>query len=546
MKIDITSFTGEVPRLDSHLLEDTQAESAVDCRLTNGSLRAYRVPQDEQLLAQTPQSIYLYRNEGNRYWFDWAEDVDVIGSPVADDPNNRVYYTATVKGPRYTDNGLALSGGSDYPVNDHQLGMPEPDVAPVVSLSGTPLEDAQEVDAETRFYTYTWVDENGREGPPSLPSGEIVVKPGETVDITVGAGPGAVDLNITHYRIYTSTQVGVYQLCTQIRPSQESAGIIATDTPVGVTSVVDETPMDKRGDILETIGWVAPPHNLKGLVVLPGGVAVGFSGKDLMFSEPYHLYAWPMAYRLTVEYEIQALAVAANSVIITTSGYPYVAFGTEPSAMTLERLDTAHACISKRSMVDMGDMALYASPDGLVRIAGGQADLMTRNIINPEDWRQRFQPDTIHACFHDGRYFGFYGNSVNGGGFIFSPDDRTFTELGTYADACFRDLQDDSLYLAIGNIIQAWDKGTELMPFRWRSKVFQGKPAAFTSARVMANSYTNLIFRVFRDGQPILELPVTSDRGFRLPAGRGSRWQFELAGTDTVTAVIVASSMAEL
>ncbi|WP_257296565.1 hypothetical protein [Endozoicomonas sp. YOMI1] len=47
------------------------------------------------------------------------------------------------------------------------------------------------------------------------------------------------------------------------------------------------------------------------------------------------------------------------------------------------------------------------------------------------------------------------------------------------------------------------------------------------------------------DGQ-ILELPVTSDRGFRLPAGRGSRWQFELAGTDTMTAVIVASSMAEL
>ncbi|USE38672.1 hypothetical protein [Endozoicomonas sp. SCSIO W0465] len=304
--------------------------------------------------------------------------------------------------------------------------------------------------------------------------------------------------------------------------------------------------MDRRGDILETIGWVAPPNNLQGIVVLPGGVAVGFSGKELMFSEPYHLYAWPAAYRLTVEYEIQSLAVAANSVIITTDGYPYVAFGTEPSAMTMERLDTAHACISKRSMVDMGDMALYASPDGLVRVAGGRADLMTRNIINPEDWRQRFRPDTIHACFHDGRYFGFYGHAANGGGFIFSPDSGTFTELGTYADACYRDLQDDSLYLAIGDTIKAWDKGTELMPYRWRSKVFQGKPAAFTSARIMADSYTNLVFRVFRDEQQVLELPVTSDRGFRLPAGRGSRWQFELAGTDTVTAVIVASSMAEL
>ncbi|WP_257280406.1 MULTISPECIES: hypothetical protein [unclassified Endozoicomonas] len=33
---------------------------------------------------------------------------------------------------------------------------------------------------------------------------------------------------------------------------------------------------------------------------------------------------------------------------------------------------------------------------------------------------------------------------------------------------------------------------------------------------------------------------LTSDRGFRLPAGRGSRWQIELEGTDTVTAVIMA------
>ncbi len=542
MKIDITSFTGEVPWLDSHLLEDTQAEAAVDCRLTNGSLRAYRTPLEEQVLATTPQSIYLYRNEENRYWFDWTTDVNVIRSPVADDPNNRVYYTGTVKGPRYTDSGLALSGGSDYPVNDHQLGIPEPDVAPVISLSGTPLEDAREVEAETRFYTYTWIDENGREGPPSLPSGEISVLPGETVNLTLASGPGAVDMNITHFRVYTSTQVGVYQLCTQVN----NVGSVATDTPVGVISVVDETPMDKRGDILETIGWVAPPNDLQGLVVLPGGVAVGFSGKELMFSEPYHLYAWPAAYRLTVEYEIKSLAVAANSVIITTSGYPYVAFGTEPSAMTLERLDTAHACISKRSMVDMGDMALYASPDGLVRIAGGRADLMTRNIINPEDWRERFKPNTIHACFHDGRYFGFYGDSLKGGGFIFSPDSGTFTELGTYADACFRDLQDDSLYLAIGNTIKAWDKGTDLMSYRWRSKVFQGKPALFNSARVMADSYTDLMFRVFRDEQLVLALPVTSDRGFRLPAGRGSRWQFELEGTDTVTAVIVASSMAEL
>ncbi|WP_163369656.1 hypothetical protein [Endozoicomonas acroporae] len=87
-----------------------------------------------------------------------------------------------------------------------------------------------------------------------------MVKPGETVDITVGSGRGAADLNITHYRIYTSTQIGVYQLCTQII----NADTVATDTPVGVTSVVDDTPLDQRGGILKTIGWVHHPITCKG------------------------------------------------------------------------------------------------------------------------------------------------------------------------------------------------------------------------------------------------------------------------------------------
>ncbi|WP_257296045.1 hypothetical protein [Endozoicomonas sp. YOMI1] len=48
------------------------------------------------------------------------------------------------------------------------------------------------------------------------------------------------------------------------------------------------------------------------------------------------------------------------------------------------------------------------------------------------------------------------------------------------------------------------------------------------------------------DWDLVMEIQVVSDRGFRLPAGRGSRWQFELEGTDTLTTLIVASSMAEL
>lgn len=539
MKLHINAFAGERPKVAGHLLPDENATLASNARLTDGSLRPYRSLKIIQSLSATPQTLYPYRDGNNLYWFDWAQDVDVVRSPIADDPNNRVYMTGTVKGPRFTDNQLALSGGSDYPVNDRQLGMPEP-AAPVAVVTGSADGDA--VDGETRSYTYTWIDENGREGPPAPPSASVDVLPGQNVQLTIASGLGAVDLNITHFRVYTTTASGTWQLCTSV----QYGGSVATDIPVGQTNVTDITEPDQRGETLATIGWNAPPFEMKGLVVMPGGVAVGYFGKELLFSEPYHLYAWPLAYSLTLDFEIRSLAVAGNSVIIGTTGKPYVAFGTEPSSMTLQQLDSAHACVSKRSTVDMGDMALYASPDGLVRIAGGQADLMTRNIINPQDWRERFRPDTLHGTYHDGKYYGFYRKDGNEGGFIFNPEDGHFTELDFYADAAVRDLEDDTLYLGIGNQLQAWDQGDSLLPYRWRSKGFKGKPVIFNSARIQADSYDNLTFRLIRDGIQIMEQTVASDRGFRLPAGRGSSWQIELEGTDTVYSVTLASSMGEL
>ena len=66
------------------------------------------------------------------------------------------------------------------------------------------------------------------------------------------------------------------------------------------------------------------------------------------------------------------------------------------------------------------------------------------------------------------------------------------------------------------------------------------------SARIEADSYDNLTFRLIRDGVQVMEQAITSDRGFRLPPGRGSDWQIELTGTDTVHRVTLASSMREL
>ena len=571
--------------MDDHLLPESGAALAENCKLTNGTLRAYNQPALNYTLPSSADCIHLYRDAGTEYWFSFAGDVDVVNSPIADDANNRVYMTGTTKGARYTDNILALTGGTDYPVNTMQLGIPEPDTAPVVTVEGLPEGiDAQGLDsdkssydneaegftyyatdskliytklsgdagdwsagkddendffAETRFYVTTWVTEDGAEGPPSLPSGEADWKQGQTVKLDVDDSPGSVDLTITHFRLYVTRGDGYWWLCEQVK---YGADTIVTDVPVGQTVVYDETPTEDRRSQLATTNWQAPPTDLQGITLLPAGTAAGFKGKELYFSEPYYLYAWPPQYRLTLEYDIVAIEAAGNSLIITTKGNPYLCFGTEPAAMTLERIDANQTCSSKRSMVDMGYQAMYASPDGLCAIANGAPQLVTANVINPKDWRADYHPEQIRAYFHDGKYYGFHDN----GGFIFDTQTGSFTHLSNTADSGFSDLETDSLYLHTDVAISQWDTGTDKMAYRWRSREYRTKPVKMNSARVFADSYTDIRFKLFINNAQVMDFPVPNNKGFRLPTGIGSTWQFELSGTDTVQSVTIASSMREL
>ena len=581
------------PKVDDHLLPESGAALAENCKLTNGTLRAYRQPQLSHTLPSAADSIHLYRDAGQEYWFSFDNDVDVVNSPIADDANNRVYMTGTTKGARYTDNILALTGGTDYPVNTRQLGMPEPDKAPVVTVKGLPegidakgleenlkdydaeaegftyyatdtkqvyvrlADDPEDPDAEkwsdgkdwesdffaeTRFYVTTWVTEDGEEGPPSLPSGEAEWKLGQSIKLEVDDSPGSVDLNITHFRVYVTRGDGYWWLCEKVKYGDGESADTVTDVPIGQTTVYDETPTEDRRSQLVTTNWQAPPTDIQGLTLLPYGTAAAFKGKELYFSEPYHLYAWPPQYRLTLEYDIVAIEAAGNSLIVTTKGNPYLCFGTEPAAMTLERIDASQVNLSKRSMVDMGYQAMYASPDGLCAIAGGAPQLVTANVINPEDWRANYKPEQIKAYFHDGKYYGFNDTS----GFIFDTQTGSLTNLSTATDSGFADLETDSLYIHTDDKISKWDAGANKLAFVWKSREYKGTPIKLNSARIVAESYTDLRFKLYRDGVEVMDVAVPSDRGFRLPPGIGSSWQFALTGTDTVYSVTLASSMSEL
>lgn len=92
--IIIQGSSGLKPRIDSKLLRSNEAVTADNCDFTGGAIKSIRVPFEVKDLAKTGgiKSIYLFNGTT---WLHWNEDVDVVRSPVANNTNERTYFTGT-------------------------------------------------------------------------------------------------------------------------------------------------------------------------------------------------------------------------------------------------------------------------------------------------------------------------------------------------------------------------------------------------------------------------------------------------------------------
>ncbi|ELP4925962.1 hypothetical protein QUN70_004764, partial [Salmonella enterica subsp. enterica serovar Kentucky] len=206
--IDIISMHGEMPRVLPHMLPDGYSALAQNCHFRFGVITPVNDDQkSEVIFDMNPETLFLY---SQNKWFTWSGIVDVVRSPVAQDPYGRVYYTDG-QYPKVTSAQIATSGSGPYPVNSYRLGVPAPESAITCSvLNPPPVEGTEEGDAkddETRFYTQTFVTAYGEEGPPGPQSSELTVKQGGSVDLTMQPPP-LQNSNITRRRIYRSVSGG--------------------------------------------------------------------------------------------------------------------------------------------------------------------------------------------------------------------------------------------------------------------------------------------------------------------------------------------------
>jgi hypothetical protein len=393
-----------------------------------------------------------------------------------------------------------------------------------------------------RSYVYTFVSRYGEEGPPSDPSSLVAVDPTQDANVTNMDTAVVGNYDITQKRIYrtvTSDAGTFFQLVDTIN--------LATATYLDTKADSDVT------TILPSEGWVAPRPSVHGIVAMPGGFIAGFSGNTVYFSEPYYPHAWPLRYALTVDYTIVGLGVNSAGLVVLTRGSPYLMVGESPATMSVVRIESEQACVSKRSIRVAGDepntAVIYASPDGLVIVEGAAARLFTEGFWRKEQWKL-LTPTSMISAVHDGRYFAFLQNTA----FIldFSKQGSIVTTTTVQVQGLYVDLLTDTLNIIIKgtNDLKSWRTGTNNLTIRWKSKemVFPRR-YSYNTARVLAESYAsdNVKLRLFADGTQVKELTVADDVAFRVPKLRDEKvWAFEVEATEEVYEALLSTSMSEL
>ena len=226
--------------------------------------------------------------------------------------------------------------------------------------------------------------------------------------------------------------------------------------------------------ILESEKWYMPPANLKGIIILPNGIAAGFTGNEIHFSEPFKPYAWPDSYRQSYDQDIVAIGITGTTLVGLTEGNPFTITGVDPLTMGggMEKLAVAWPCMSKRSVASFAFGVAYAAPQGLV-IIGGSSDIVTKDLFTQKEWGE-LSPTTFIAATADNRYYAGY--QANGSSLMFVIDKTeaaSFVKINQTITSIWTDPATGKLYVANEQKIYQWegDLGAKLS-YEWKSKQF--------------------------------------------------------------------------
>jgi hypothetical protein len=597
MKIDLVNFSGLQPKLSAHLLEDVQAQTAINARVDKGDLRAWGKGALELVLSSAAyQSLHQYKEGANTNWVYSANDCDFAQSPIANDSFERLYFTGESE-PRAFANDLDSSPW-DQTVDYYKFGAAKP-AAAAAFVSG------HTGGSSYRAYVYTYVTRYGEETGPSPVLSTDVYNTGTVVLDTFTQPPAGYALRtkvgsnypmIRVYRTNTSVTGAQFQFVNEF---EISTGVFNFTTGTFSDAVADAD----LGEVLPTEKYEGIDGSLEGLIGLSNGVFAGFKGNELFLSEPYQPHAWPDEYVMSFDYDIVGLGHIGTDIVIVTEGTPYMAIGYSSETMTKQRFAGFFPGTSKRSIVSTHQGVLYTSYEGLILMNHNGPVNVLLDYVTPQEWDD-YLPNTMHGHYYNGKYFGWYKSGGTEGGVIFDPVNSVFTTVNNYHEAGFQSVSEGKFYTIYDDEIQEWEGDAyNYLYYTWKSKKFllpqdtgftcaqvivdkafydeiiaamaennylAGLNAAIYATGILTDTYgdyaygdeeycgsslydlnsidmsSTINFKLFVDNAEVLDTNVDNDDFFRLPSGRGRRVEIQLSGYIPIRKVTLAQSPREL
>lgn len=491
MDIDIFTFGGVAPALTPWKLPSGMAQVSQNVNPDSLTVKPWfdAIIVSSGYTAADTTTIYRFGRSlisDTSYWFQWPYDVDVCKGPIVGDVTERTLWTGQ-GAPKWTNSTLALAGGPPYPQAYRDLGVIKPINPPVMSVTGT----AASVDYQVVGYAYTNVTAYGEESAPSAICAGQKVYSGQTASLTgFDAAPTGTGSTVTR-RLYRS-----------VTSSTDTNLYFVKEVAIATATIVDDVGSN-IGAVIATTSWDVPPSTLFGIVSMANGIMVGFTGNDVCVSAQYAPYAWPIKWKLSTDFPIVGGRAIGNQVVVLTLGNPYLLSGSTPDALSLTKIESPEACVSKRSIVNitapmptmMGANVMigsvyYASQNGLCSCdSNGSVRVLTAGLLNRADW-QALNPASIHGYMYNGRYFGFFNTGTVTGGFCFDPKgaQAALTLFPFYATGGFADIVDDHLLLQVGTNILLWNASGAPLTATWRSGVIETSPQAFKFVRVLTRA----------------------------------------------------------
>ena len=237
-----------------------------------------------------------------------------------------------------------------------------------------------------------------------------------------------------------------------------------------------------------------PPEDLQGLALAHNNMMIGFFDKQLCVSRPGQFHAWPEQYRLTFEDDITAVAELDGAILVLTRGFPHQVNGNSPGNLIPIKIDTAYPCLSRRSVVNMGNSIMWATYAGLASWTPGRSISIPTEIVHSWDtWNELLNIEDVVGHYYERKYFGSYVTELGDrAGFVFDViNGGQYSTLGHGFSAAWTDRVQNRMYYTFGTqgTLYEWDSSHgDIAPMEWLSGPFVlRKPINFGAIRVVAD-----------------------------------------------------------